>query len=167
MRKYTDAELLKTHIFANSGGHSIDFARNILGLANQAAFEKPDVFSSDVLRLLETYGPGLISSMEIWSCFVDRKRSSHCGLPEGDLHGHHSMVMVGYRRCNSRNFFLLQNWWQNKVFVEVDAQYLRACGAIVTFCNLPQTLIPDNFDTNLHRHVEAAHDSCEISPLEV
>ncbi len=69
LRKHMDSESLKNHIFHNSGGFSIEFLRNLLHLENHETFEKPDVKSDDVPKMMEKYGPGLVSSMEIWSCF--------------------------------------------------------------------------------------------------
>ncbi len=48
----------------------------------------------------------------------------------------------------------------------MNSHYLRSAGAIVTFVNLPQFSIPETFERNFHRHVEATHDSCEMLPLE-
>jgi hypothetical protein len=166
LRKHMATEPLKNHIFADSGGHSTEFARTILGFETQESFEKPDVKCAEVPHFMKQYGPGLVSSMEIWSCFLDPHQWVHVGLPRGRKQGHHAMVLVGYRHEKGALRFLLQNWWQQKAFVEVDGNYLRACGALLTFCNTPQRTIPKTFETNLNRHVEAAHDSCEQFPLE-
>ncbi len=58
--------------------------------------------------------------------------------------GHHAMVMVGARRdaASGQLFFLLQNWWPRKQFVEVDAAYLSACRALVYFVATPQPHMP-------------------------
>lgn len=41
-------------------------------------------------------------------------------------------------------FFLLQNWWLKKQFVEVDAQYLQGSCALVYFVTTPQPSIPSS-----------------------
>jgi hypothetical protein len=46
------------------------------------------------------------------------------------------MVMIGDRVAvdTGKTFFLLQNWWKTKQFVEVDEDYyLKSCGAAVYF----------------------------------
>ncbi len=166
LRKHMDSESLKNHLYENQGGHSIEFLRNLLRLENHETLEKPDIKSNDVPKFLEKFGPGLISSMEIWSCFYDQSKWIHLGKPSGKMKGHHSMILIGYRNEGPDIRLLLQNWWNFKTFVEVDTSYLRACGAVLTFCNTPHKSIPSTFETNFNRHVETSLDKCEYLPLE-
>jgi hypothetical protein len=56
------------------------------------------------------------------------------------------MALVGHRQAaDGRQFFLLQNWWKLKQFVEVDYEYLEKSGATVYFIKTPQTEIPKAF----------------------
>jgi hypothetical protein len=170
LRKHMQRDALKNHIFQDTGGHSIEFLRHILGLETYEYFEKPDVKSEDIPLFLTRFGCGLISSMVIYSNIYDS--STHLISPRtsGDtkVQGYHAMVLVGYRRDPKTQElrYLLQNWWKNLSFLDVNSHYLRACNAILTFVNLPQFSIPQSFSTNFHRHVEATHDSCEMLPLE-
>jgi hypothetical protein len=53
--------------------------------------------------------------------------------PEIDAH---AMLLVGHRKEGEETRFLLQNWWIDKPYVEVDLQYLISTGANVRF--IPQ-----------------------------
>jgi hypothetical protein len=46
--------------------------------------------------------------------------------------------VVGHRKEVNDDRYLLQNWWNSKPFVEVDAQYLESCGAVIHFVKTPQ-----------------------------
>jgi hypothetical protein len=42
----------------------------------------------------------------------------------------HAMVLIGARRTRDGDyFFLLQNWWKTRFFIEVSGEYLRCCDA--------------------------------------
>jgi predicted RNA-binding protein len=166
LRKHTNGEQLRNHIFLNAGGHSVEFLRSLLQLPNHETFEKPDVKSLEIPELMERYGPALVSSMEIWSCFYNQSLDVHTDSPQGTIVGYHSMVLVGYRQEGNEIRYLLQNWWQRKLFVEVNARYLRACGAILTFCTTRHEAILGGHKMNLNSHVESSNDACEESPLE-
>eukprot|EP01041_Mallomonas_annulata_P008127 gene8127-16682_t len=50
----------------------------------------------------------------------------------------HSMILIGARKTISGEYyFLLQNWWEVKYFIEVSSKYLFQCGATITFVNTP------------------------------
>ena len=57
----------------------------------------------------------------------------------------HAMVLVGARKEGGKHYFLLQNWWKQKQFVEVDVDCLKSRGATVYFVETPQTKIPKSF----------------------
>jgi hypothetical protein len=166
LRCFMDAAQLKKHIFENYGGYSIDALRMFLGLENQHSLPKIDICSQDVPRLLHSYGPGLISSMEVWSCFADQKVWQHLDSPTGKMRGLHSVVLVGYRQVDGEVRYLIQNTWENMLFKEVSPHYLRSCGAILTFCDRTDLNRPIHFGTNYHTHVETSVDCCELPPPE-
>jgi hypothetical protein len=46
----------------------------------------------------------------------------------------HSMVMIGARKNSAGDyFFLLQNWWERKYFIEVSGEYMFYCDPNITF----------------------------------
>lgn len=100
----------------------------------------------------ERYGPGLVSGFKVFDDFLTEGKYSYIGQPHGhryrprdrisdEVGGYtetHSMVAVGYREANGTKYFLLQNWWQNKQFVEVDKEYLTRCGGVMYFITTPE-----------------------------
>ncbi len=78
--------------------------------------------------------------------FRNQTKHHHRGKPVGALIGLHAMALVGYRKDeDGRRYFLLQNWWKQKQFVEVDEEYLRECEAQLHFVQTDQCEIPPNF----------------------
>ena len=73
-------------------------------------------------QLLNEYGPGLVSTFEVY--FTDRAVRKHQGQPRGAFEGLRAMALVSARRDeNNKTFFFLQNWCHEKQFVEVDLEY--------------------------------------------
>jgi hypothetical protein len=62
--------------------------------------------------------------------------------------GIHAVVMIGFRR-NYRGevFFLLQNSWLHRFFVEVSENYLKECKPDVTFWKDDQQWTPKDLPT--------------------
>jgi hypothetical protein len=61
------------------------------------------------------------------------KTHFHYGRPSGRVIGSHAMVLVGHRKDDTgKQFFLIQNWWFKKQFLEFDADYLIASGASIS-----------------------------------
>lgn len=167
LRKHMSSESLINHIFQNAGGYSIAFLQSILGLKDHSCLEKPSIKSTDLPEYLHKYGAGLVSNFEVWSCFHCETIDVHEGYPKGQRVGNHSMVLIGYRYdSNNKIKYLMQNWWTNKLFVEMDAEYAHTCGAQLAFSNIKHEYIPLSFETNFSQHIEAMHDSCESQPLE-
>ena len=66
------------------------------------------------------------------------------------------MLVIGSHTDNStgKRWYLLQNWWKQKQFVQVDEEYLKASEATVYFVETPQQGIPSDFPTTYARYVE-------------
>lgn len=46
------------------------------------------------------------------------------------------MVLIGMRKTKEgQYYFLLQNWWESKPFLEVSSEYIAYCGAHIHFVN--------------------------------
>ncbi len=160
LKKHLDPQSLKAHIFEDLGGNSILFLRKIMALSDNSSFE---VCMSNVDVMLDKWGPALVSGFGVYGNFYDGKTTTFSEKPQGDFVGTHSLVLVGYRKSLDGNLrLILQNWWQEKPFVEMDLGYLKACGGIITFSTQPHFNIPTQFEINSSRHVEAAHDCCEM-----
>ena len=80
--------------------------------------------------------PLLISSFRVHNYFHTSSKVSFSGIPETLEEGNrrHSMLLIGARiSAEGEYFFLLQNWWQDRYFIEVSGQYMHHCGATMTF----------------------------------
>mmetsp|Transcript_27923 Transcript_27923/g.90029 ORF Transcript_27923/g.90029 Transcript_27923/m.90029 type:complete len:157 (+) Transcript_27923:159-629(+) len=100
-------------------------------------------------ELLTKYGPASVSNFKVYKDFTNQAVHKHYGQPRGAFEGCHAMALVGSRRDENNNvFFLLQNWWLKKQFVEVDLECLKACRATLYFGETPQTSVPTEFPTH-------------------
>ena len=60
--------------------------------------------------------------------------------------GLHAMLLIGTRKTDDDEyFFLLQNWWEGRFFVEVSADYLYSSEATISFVEEDITEIPTAF----------------------
>jgi len=147
---FTSLELGK-HIFNDEGGSSKEFLEYILE-PNSVIVVSSIMGSAD---FFDKYGVGLVSGFQVHADFYNGSVHRHYGKPWGNFIGSHAMALVGHRKDkNGTQFFLLQNWWKSKQFVELDESYLENCGASVYFVKTPQTTIPGNFSKHYGRFFE-------------
>ncbi len=90
-----------------------------------------------LLKKLAHY-PAIISAFTVYNQFLDEPRiyKYHHKLPGEVVHGYHSLLLIGARRdaISGEYFYLLQNFWEGKYFVEVSGKYLDSVKpAIVMF----------------------------------
>jgi len=141
---FTQKELEK-YIFDDAGGDSKTFLRKILEPGSIV-----NSFNWRIVKAFKKYGVGLVSCFEVHEDFLNTHKHKHKGQPKGNHIGNHAMALVGHRTSGrGKLYLLLQNWWKNKQFIEVDLNYLKNCNAIISFIETPQTQIPTNFS----RHV--------------
>lgn len=142
VREAFDKEQLEKHIFEDKGGDSRSMLEYIL--MNDSIV----ISTGDIRNNLEAFGPGLVSFFKVHKDFTDKTIHSHVGVPVGELVGLHAMVLIGHRvGIDGKVFYLLQNWWKDKQFVEVDQEYFKRCNPTVYFVETPQTEIPSRFQT--------------------
>ena len=140
-----DGKAMENYIFRDLGGSSQRALEDIL---------QPGSIVSDGMKelapeLLTKYGPALVSNFKVYTDFANQALHKHYGQPVGAFEGCNAMALVGSRRDeNSNVFFLLQNWWLKKQFIEVDLEYLKACGATLYFVETPQASVPMEFPTH-------------------
>eukprot|EP00405_Crypthecodinium_cohnii_P016973 CAMPEP_0206445064 /NCGR_PEP_ID=MMETSP0324_2-20121206/15274_1 /ASSEMBLY_ACC=CAM_ASM_000836 /TAXON_ID=2866 /ORGANISM="Crypthecodinium cohnii, Strain Seligo" /LENGTH=366 /DNA_ID=CAMNT_0053913185 /DNA_START=86 /DNA_END=1186 /DNA_ORIENTATION=+ len=176
-RKHETRQALENHIFQDQGGSSTRFLENILDTDPQLVKRFTDVLfhpvnfqreRDDVLRDLKQYGPALVSQFQVVEDFHVGEQYAHTGKTEcGKVVGLHAMALVGHRVDDVHgDMYLLQNWWANKPFVEVDAEYLHCCQPVISFVASAQTTIPKRFkfSTNPHRHAELQLSLAECMP---
>jgi hypothetical protein len=83
--------------------------------------------------------PALISLFRVYPDFGETNAVSFSGLPArqkmvalSDIE-RHSMVLIGARKTSEGEyFFLLQNWWEGRYFIEVSGEYMHHCEAQIT-----------------------------------
>jgi hypothetical protein len=75
----------------------------------------------------------------------------------------HAMVLVGMRKSISGDYyFLLQNWWRGRYFIEVSYDYLTFCQPRITFVKKKLTQISSNVEfISLETSLETMADKCE------
>jgi len=146
------SDQLEQHIFENQGGSSKDFLEYIL--------EPGSIITSGTIgqngnieQLFNLYGVGLVAGFKVYSDFSD-DNVHHYGSSHGIFKGHHAMVIVGHRKDAGNHFYLLQNWWKKKQFIEVDSQYLEQSGATIYFVKTQQTKILDKFSKHFGKVFE-------------
>ena len=167
MRRYRSSKDLHAHIMADGGGFSAGFAETILVPDSKLKPVVPDDDDKITARL-EQYGPALLSGFIVDEDF--RNTAVHQHLGERDeaskIVGMHAMLVVGHRQEGNSTRLLVQNWWRQKPFIEVDTAYLTSTKAQLNFALTPQPTIPEHFPTSDASHVELELDFPEQMPLE-
>jgi hypothetical protein len=116
----------------------------------------------------------ILTNFSVEEPFKARRVYSYSGIALGDLGKDpyepdrvHAMVLIGMRKTKTgQYYFLLQNWWESKPFVEVSSEYFAYCGGIVRFV-APEVLsevkihVPAEMLTMAHA-VETDCDTAEI-----
>eukprot|EP01125_Pyxidicula_operculata_P015868 TRINITY_DN5406_c0_g1_i11.p1 TRINITY_DN5406_c0_g1~~TRINITY_DN5406_c0_g1_i11.p1 ORF type:complete len:194 (-),score=38.44 TRINITY_DN5406_c0_g1_i11:138-719(-) len=101
------------------------------------------------------YGVGLVSRFSVYEDFQNLEVHHHYGERSGKYIGLHSMALVGFRKDkDDKVYYLLQNWWKEKQFVEIDEEYLMRCGGTVSFIVTPQNEIPIEFPKQSGKYFE-------------
>jgi hypothetical protein len=187
---HADSDALYKFIMRNAGGVAFEAIQHMtqtspadwttpLTLATtRAGDEEHHARVTSIINHLKTLGPGLVSQ---FACddspagFVKSTTQVSFGRTDADIidvsagpkekRQYHSMVLLGYRvdSATGRVFFLLQNCWKNRIFVEMSSQYLASSGAKFTFCKKKLKGIPACFSSlRLRSHyaeAEAGYES--------
>jgi len=140
IRENFDALQLEDHIFKDDGGSSETMLRFILETNSIVSTTKIDCISQD----LKKFGPLLVSRFKVHAEFSQDIPKYH-GKPTEEYKGLHAMILIGARIDNDKEFFLLQNWWKSKQFIEVDKEYLKLSSAALYYVETPQLSIPNQF----------------------
>ncbi len=144
-----DTGKLEKRIFYNEGGDSAYQVDNIL---------IPDPEISPIARknytmdTMKVYGPCLVSKFKVFKDFQQGDQVMFHGKPpnknKNNLMRCHGMIMIGFREDQGKRYFLLQNWWAKKQFIEVDFEYQNECNPLLSYVETPQDHIP--FDLEKH-----------------
>jgi hypothetical protein len=152
---------LENYLFGTGGGgRAAEFLSSILQPDSVVGY---DIALNDVDNL-KNYGPLLVYGFHVYDDFRNISQHHHYGRPQGSQSdGTHAMVLVGHRYQNGKSMFLLQNWWHQKQFVEVDIEYLRRCKANFAFVETRQEEIREQLVTSTGTYFEA-EDMAEGPP---
>ena len=177
IRRHFSASKLYDHVWDNKGGSSKAFLLEILvetpeaiisllprtlSLASKTLFDIHPVIQEH----LHSLGPALVSNFNVHGPFLRATKWQFTGRPQGPSRGEHAMVLVGYRKLENGNFrYLLQNWWLDAPYVEVDLEYLSSAQSILHFIRTKPTEIGP-FETNSEDFVESNLDTGECHDLE-
>ena len=94
------------------------------------------------------WGVGLVTRFKVVPAFQGTEVSFTANALRDEAIGLHAMTLVGHRENDGQHLFLLQNWWKEKQFIEVSAEYLAAARAGITFVGKEVTEIPKEFPTD-------------------
>lgn len=149
LMQHAPPQLLEDLIWNKRGVNSHKFFNSIAGGTTAQLEDDITEVTAEALesKLRECNTPALVSQMRLPQSFLfDLDTYSYCddgdGYQPSGGKAKHSMLLVGSRRTteNGNNTrFLLQNWWKDKPFVEVDAAFLKRYGAEVRFAK-PATM---------------------------
>lgn len=151
VRNNVTGNALKSHIFGSLDYDSATFLSRILAPCSRISYS---VKGDGVRQDYDDYGPGLVHNMMLQEDFTNMSVRKHYGRPHGRLIGRHSMALVGHRfdKKKRKLYYLLQNWWKEKQFVEVDMDYLIMCGAYIRFIQTPQDAIPNGLASTYFKY---------------
>ena len=152
--KFFSADMIFAHVVEHTGASSETFLKNIMGLEWGDIEQQPIIARSAagdatyVANALKTYGVGLVSEFKVEPAFQGTEVSFTANALRGEVVGLHAMTLVGHRENDGQHLFLLQNWWKEKQFIEVSAEYLAAADARIAFVGKEVTEIPKEFPTD-------------------
>jgi hypothetical protein len=82
-------------------------------------------------------GTALVQMFKTHEDLQDSQRFRYSSKPEGPAEGH-AMLLVGVRRnANNEVFFLMQNFWEGKQYLELRIDYFMHSEGKMTFFHEP------------------------------
>ena len=163
--KFFSADMIYDRVVNDTGASSAAFLQNIMGLElinihefsidagnpKDAAIVTAKSTTAEaelVATFLKTAGVGLVARFKVEPAFQGNDVSFTANALRGKVVGLHAMTLVGHREDDGQHLFLLQNWWKEKQFIEVSAEYLAAARAGIMFVLEEVTEIPKEFPTD-------------------
>jgi hypothetical protein len=177
LRDHLPGEDVKHHILDDKGGNAVNFLHTItqnpeLTLKPLAIPKAIDPDHHQCCEAIAKYmsfvnQPALISQFKVESLFLTPTVGSGIkfeGKPNDVGSLTHAMLLVGYRTTkDGQYFFLLQNWWKDRYFIEVSSEYLAAATPQIHFVFDVLHKIPDFFKPIVASYAETSLDSAEDS----
>ena len=140
IRDNFDGLTLAKYIYENTGGSS----KHLLSTILQPKSKIEALQTVAIENVIQEYGPILVSEFQVYQDFLEENRFLYHGDSEDSEEGSvgmHSMLIIGYRKENDKVYYLLQNFWEKKQFIEVDGVYLKKCGATLYYVETSQNKI--------------------------
>jgi hypothetical protein len=148
-----ECTILKVHSIVSSRG----FLEEILDNGTSLNDTSVHLINAEFLK---RHGPVLLPQVNMMSDFCAHGKLVHTGEPTGTYTGQHAMLLIGVRSEGGSPRFLLQNWWMDCQFVEVDLDYLlslvysKSHGA--TIVATPQSSVPAGYAHEARLYAETA-----------
>lgn len=164
-------EAMLQYLLFDNGGSSLAFMREINRHVNLklCSYVIPDLSSQlfkvvceEIMSRLR-HRPALVSNFHIDETFMRGGVSFLEGnVDHHALKGMHAMMLIGCRKNAQGEFvFLMQNWWNNRYFIEVSAAYLESARSTITFIDNDIPYIPESFPVVFDLYAETSIDICE------
>jgi hypothetical protein len=139
----------------NKGGQAIDIFKH-LSQHYETDFKKiwankVSIGLKNFRKCLTKFGAGLVTKFHVDDNFRDSDNFSFTGSVDIDTTKTtgHAMVLVGVREDKlGQGWFLLQNWWEGKQFVEMTLEYLKSSNALLYFPLQKHTKVRDPLDAS-------------------
>jgi hypothetical protein len=152
VRNKMTGQTLFNYIFKDDGGESQDVLEAIIYNPSIQKIAYDDSFHK-ILENLQKFGPALVTVDDLPKTDFGRNgKFCYDEYPKeiGETAGH-AMLLVGIRQDkNNQTFFLLQNWWPEKEFVELRQDYLtRMAGSRHSFSFITKAVSTPS-DANLY-----------------
>jgi hypothetical protein len=115
----------------------------------------------EFIQLLTKFKVLLMSNFHSSDEFTDRTSHVHNG-PGKFTNGTTflSVLVVAHRTAGGNCFFIVQNWWLEKQFIEVDWEYLQSCmrsaQSQVVSCYRDLFQVPTTYTIDAQEFVECA-----------
>lgn len=137
--------------------HTLNQPRHLVAFNNVCA---------ELMDKLRSY-PALVSNFKVSPEFHTAGVSFHgTHNLDANCRGMHAMLLIGARsevdvRGDVKYVFLLQNWWAERFFIEVSAEYLYSSEAIISFVEEEVEEIPNRFACTYSSYSETILDTSE------
>jgi hypothetical protein len=111
-----------TLIFRDPGAYSLNVLHYIMG---SVRYRRLIVEYNYIQADLKKCGPALLIMLHMHQELNEEGKNNYEGVSEGKIEDDgHAMVLVGIRKDDANQpIFLLQNFWQKKLFVDVNQEY--------------------------------------------
>jgi hypothetical protein len=169
IKTYWHGEKLCDYLERDSGGRSIDFLKEITKkeCVIEDRFIIPNknnkFYKSKCENIMNTLKikPALVSEFKVDKKFKKEGVRFIGTVDDNEIVGLHAMVLIGARKHNDEYYFLLQNWWHNRYFIEVSGEYMHSAECTIYFLENNISEIPSEFPVVSSLYAETTMDACE------